>query len=96
MCIPLNAYWIRSLAFTQQLAARWANLRDGHFAETGAENGENSITTNLSRACKHDTRYTLVIRLTSPDQNFPMLLAHQPAGAVAREVIENIVTKRVL
>ena len=33
-------------------------------------------------------RYTLVIRLTSPDQNFPMLLAHQPAGAVAREVIE--------
>lgn len=33
-------------------------------------------------------RYTLVIRLTSPDQNFSMLLAHQPAGAVAREVIE--------
>jgi len=33
-------------------------------------------------------RYTLVIRLTSPDQNFPMLLAHQPTGAVAREVIE--------
>ncbi|MGH1400496.1 MAG: ABC transporter substrate-binding protein [Acinetobacter tandoii] len=33
-------------------------------------------------------RYTLVIRLISPDQNFPMLLAHQPAGAVAREVIE--------
>ena len=33
-------------------------------------------------------RYTLVIRLTRPDQNFPMLLAHQPAGAVAREVIE--------
>ncbi|OOW13930.1 ABC transporter substrate-binding protein [Acinetobacter sp. MF4640] len=33
-------------------------------------------------------RYTLVIRLTSPDQNFPMLLAHQPAGAVTREVIE--------
>lgn len=33
-------------------------------------------------------RYTLVIRLTTPDQNFPMLLAHQPAGAVAREVIE--------
>ncbi len=33
-------------------------------------------------------RYTLVVRLTSPDQNFPMLLAHQPAGAVAREVIE--------
>ncbi|MEJ5035461.1 ABC transporter substrate-binding protein [Acinetobacter johnsonii] len=33
-------------------------------------------------------RYTLVIRLTSPDQNFPMLLAHQPVGAVAREVIE--------
>lgn len=33
-------------------------------------------------------RYTLVIRLTNPDQNFPMLLAHQPAGAVAREVIE--------
>ncbi|AZN64975.1 heme-binding protein [Acinetobacter johnsonii] len=33
-------------------------------------------------------RYTLVIRLTSPDHNFPMLLAHQPAGAVAREVIE--------
>ncbi|MFW2068172.1 ABC transporter substrate-binding protein, partial [Acinetobacter johnsonii] len=33
-------------------------------------------------------RYTVVIRLTSPDQNFRMLLAHQPAGAVAREVIE--------
>ena len=34
-------------------------------------------------------RYTLVIKLTQPDQNFPMLLAHQPAGAVAREVIEH-------
>lgn len=33
-------------------------------------------------------RHTLVIRLTSPDQNFPMILAHQPAGAVSREVIE--------
>ncbi len=33
-------------------------------------------------------RYTLVIRLVSPDQNFPMLLAHNPTGAVAREVIE--------
>ena len=34
-------------------------------------------------------RYTLVIKLLQPDQNFPMLLAHQPAGAVAREVIEH-------
>jgi oligopeptide transport system substrate-binding protein len=34
-------------------------------------------------------RYTLQIKLTSPDHNFPMLLAHQPAGAVAREVIEH-------
>lgn len=34
-------------------------------------------------------RYTLVIKLKQPDQNFPMLLAHQPAGAVAREVIEH-------
>ncbi|WP_445115841.1 ABC transporter substrate-binding protein [Acinetobacter sp. WZC-1] len=34
-------------------------------------------------------RYTLVIRLNKPDHNFPMLLAHQPAGAVAREVIEH-------
>ena len=34
-------------------------------------------------------RYTLVIKLIQPDQNFPMLLAHQPAGAVAREVIEH-------
>ena len=33
-------------------------------------------------------RYTLVIKLKQADQNFPMLLAHQPAGAVAREVIE--------
>ena len=33
-------------------------------------------------------RYTLVIKLTSPDQNFPMLLAHSPAGVVAREVID--------
>lgn len=33
-------------------------------------------------------RHTLVIRLTSPDQNFPMILAHQPAGAVSREAIE--------
>nr|WP_228145808.1 ABC transporter substrate-binding protein [Acinetobacter sp. ANC 5054] len=33
-------------------------------------------------------RYTLVLRLTAPDQNFPMLLAHQPASAMAREVIE--------
>ena len=34
-------------------------------------------------------RYTLVIKLKQADQNFPMLLAHQPAGAVAREVIEH-------
>lgn len=34
-------------------------------------------------------RYTLVIRLNAPEQNFPMLLAHQPASAVAREVIEH-------
>ena len=34
-------------------------------------------------------RYTLVIRLTEPNHNFPMLLAHQPTGAVAREVIEH-------
>lgn len=33
-------------------------------------------------------RYTLVLKLTQPDFNFPMLLAHQPTGAVAREVIE--------
>lgn len=33
-------------------------------------------------------RYTLIIKLNSPDQNFPMLLAHSPAAAVAREVIE--------
>ncbi|WP_373279052.1 ABC transporter substrate-binding protein [Acinetobacter colistiniresistens] len=33
-------------------------------------------------------RYTLVIRLKEPNHNFPMLLAHQPTGAVAREVIE--------
>ena len=33
-------------------------------------------------------RYTLVIQLSSPDQNFPMILAHSPAAAVAREVIE--------
>lgn len=38
---------------------------------------------------KATDRYTLVIKLTQPDQNFPMLLAHQPAGAVAREVIEH-------
>lgn len=34
-------------------------------------------------------RYTLVIRLKEPNYNFPMLLAHQPTGAVAREVIEH-------
>jgi len=34
-------------------------------------------------------RYTLVIKLLQADHNFPMLLAHQPAGAVAREVIEH-------
>lgn len=33
-------------------------------------------------------RYTLVLKLNNPDQNFPMLLAHGPAAAVAREVIE--------
>jgi oligopeptide transport system substrate-binding protein len=33
-------------------------------------------------------RYTLVIKLNNPDQNFPMILAHSPAAAVAREVIE--------
>ncbi len=38
---------------------------------------------------KATDRYTLVIRLKQADQNFPMLLAHQPAGAVVREVIEH-------
>ena len=33
-------------------------------------------------------RYTLVLKIINPDQNFPMLLAHGPAAAVAREVIE--------
>lgn len=33
-------------------------------------------------------RYTLILKLNKPDQNFPMLLAHQPTAAVAREVIE--------
>lgn len=33
-------------------------------------------------------KYTLVIRLMKPDYNFPLLLAHDPTGAVAREVIE--------
>ncbi len=33
-------------------------------------------------------RYTLRIHLTKPDFNLGMILAHQPAGAVAREVIE--------
>lgn len=33
-------------------------------------------------------KYTLVIRLIKPDYNFPLLLAHDPTGAVAREVIE--------
>ncbi|OTK51679.1 heme-binding protein [Acinetobacter baumannii] len=33
-------------------------------------------------------KYTLVIRLVKPDYNFPLLLAHDPTGAVAREVIE--------
>ncbi|TSH73873.1 heme-binding protein [Acinetobacter sp. RF15A] len=33
-------------------------------------------------------RYTLILKLIKPDQNFAMLLAHQPAAAVAREVIE--------
>ncbi|MEG0344693.1 MAG: ABC transporter substrate-binding protein, partial [Acinetobacter sp.] len=36
-------------------------------------------------------RYTLVIKLKQPDQNFPMLLAHQPAGAVARPEDQKIV-----
>ncbi len=29
-----------------------------------------------------------MIRLVKPDYNFPLLLAHDPTGAVAREVIE--------
>lgn len=33
-------------------------------------------------------RYTLIIQLTNPDQNFPMILAHSPAAAVSREVVE--------
>lgn len=33
-------------------------------------------------------KYTLVIRLVKPDYNFPLLLAHDLTGAVAREVIE--------
>jgi oligopeptide transport system substrate-binding protein len=33
-------------------------------------------------------RYTLRIHLTHPDFNLGMLLAHEPTGAVAREVIE--------
>jgi oligopeptide transport system substrate-binding protein len=32
--------------------------------------------------------YTLVIRLTKPDYNLPLVLAHQPTAAVAREVVE--------
>lgn len=51
--------------------------------KTGKFNYDQSVT-----GLQTPDRYTLVIRLTSPDQNFPMLLAHQPAGAVAREVIE--------
>ncbi|MFA7269996.1 MAG: ABC transporter substrate-binding protein [Sterolibacterium sp.] len=33
-------------------------------------------------------RYTLRIRLTHPDFNLSMILAHDPTGAVAREVVE--------
>ncbi len=33
-------------------------------------------------------RYTLVLRLNQPDFNLPMVLAHTPTSAVAREVIE--------
>ncbi|TCM66788.1 ABC-type transport system substrate-binding protein [Acinetobacter calcoaceticus] len=33
-------------------------------------------------------RYTLVLRLTQPDFNLAMMLAHTPTSAVAREVIE--------
>lgn len=33
-------------------------------------------------------RYTLRIRLTRPDYNFPMILAYTPMSAVAREVVE--------
>lgn len=33
-------------------------------------------------------RYTLVLKLTKPDYNLPMILAHTPTAAVAREVIE--------
>jgi ABC-type transport system substrate-binding protein len=33
-------------------------------------------------------RYTLRIRLRSPDYNLPYVLAHEPTSAVAREVIE--------
>jgi oligopeptide transport system substrate-binding protein len=51
--------------------------------KTGKFNYDQSVT-----GLQTPDRYTLVIRLTSPDQNFPMLLAHQPTGAVAREVIE--------
>ncbi len=32
--------------------------------------------------------YTLVIRLKKPDYNLPLVLAHQPTSAVAREVVE--------
>ena len=33
-------------------------------------------------------RYTLILKLTKPDFNLPMILAHTPTAAVAREVIE--------
>lgn len=52
----------------------------------GKKNGK--VYENPFEGIQTPDRYTLILKLTQPDQNFPMLLAHGPAAAVAREVIE--------
>lgn len=54
-------------------------------SKTGKFNYDQSVS-----GLQTPDKYTLVIRLVKPDYNFPLLLAHDPTGAVAREVIENI------
>ncbi len=65
----------------------WLSLFDGKIAGDAALKKEFSQATSIPGLQAPD-RYTLRIRLSSPDNNFPLYLATPASGAVAREVIE--------
>ncbi|QYF95992.1 heme-binding protein [Massilia sp. PAMC28688] len=65
----------------------WLSLFDGKIAGDGALKTGFSQATAIAGLQAPD-RYTLRIRLSSPDNNFPLYLATPASAAVAREVIE--------